>query len=116
MNCAEEYDYVVDELLVRRIYTLGGQEKYNNLLCAGWKDCQEITQPLNVTGITELVAKKKRREDAIFEREKQIIKVQCGPRIRSCKQVLGIKTWTSSWPTKDVEAIPIKSDTKTSKV
>ena len=116
MNCAEKYDYVAEELLVCHIYTLGGQVIYNNLLLAGWRDFQEITKPLNVTEITKLVAKKKRREDAIFEREKQIIKVRCGPRIRSCKQVLGIKTWTSSWPTKDVEAIPIKSDTKTSKV
>ncbi len=108
MNCAETYDYVVDELLARCIYTLGKQEKYNNLLRAGWKDCQEITQPLNVTEITELVAKKKRREDVIFEDKKQIIKVQDGPCVRSYEYVDGTQTWTSSWPTKDVEAIPVK--------
>ena len=107
MNCAEEYDYVVDELLARRIYTLGGQEKYNNLLQAGWKDCQDITKPLNVKEITELVAKKKRSEDVIFEDKKQIIKVRDGQRIRSWKYVDGSSTQVSSWPTKDVEAIPV---------
>ena len=67
MNCAEKYDYIAEELLVCHIYTLGGQVIYNNLLLAGWRDFQEITKPLNVTEITKLVAKKKRREDAIFE-------------------------------------------------
>ena len=67
MNCAEKYDYIAEELLVCHIYTLGGQVIYNNLLLAGWRDFQEITKPLNVTEITKLVAKKKRREDAIFD-------------------------------------------------
>ena len=93
---AEEYNYVGEELLVHCIYTLGGQVIYNNLLQAGWRDFQEITKPLNVTEIINLVAKKKQREDAIFEREKQTIKVlfpefQVGI-------VTSVKDWASPGP------------------
>jgi hypothetical protein len=109
MNCAEEYDYVVQELLYRRIYSLGGHDKYQKLLAEGWIDSTEVTKAMSVNEIKQLVAKKKNREDEIFARKKQIIQVRCGKRIRSGqKKVDGIWSYTNiHWPTEYVEAIPV---------
>ena len=46
LNCAEEFDYIKEELQRHLIYSLGGKEKYDKLVESGWTHNNVLTSPV----------------------------------------------------------------------